>query len=132
MIFSDKTIKEYLYYKKIIIRPKVKPFDIRPTGIRVHLGDKILIPCPGQRVSLSSIADVKYDEYSIKKKSFLLKPNSFVLAATREFIKTPRDIIGFLDGRSTVARLGITAHITASCWSKVKMSPPSNVKMSLF
>ena len=36
------------------------------------------------------------------------------MGATFEAIKTPSNVLVLLDGRSTVARLGLTTHITAS------------------
>ena len=43
-----------------------------------------------------------------------MEPNAFILGATHEAIKTPQNILAILDGRSTVARLGLTIHNTAS------------------
>jgi dCTP deaminase len=48
------------------------------------------------------------------EEEFYLNPGEFVLAATYETIQTAPTILAILDGRSTIARLGLTVHITAS------------------
>lgn len=50
-----------------------------------------------------------------------LKPDSalhlgsgcFCLATTREFIRLPTDLLARVEGRSSIGRLGVTAHVTA-------------------
>ena len=42
-----------------------------------------------------------------------LLPGEFVLARTKERIKLPEDLSGFLSGRSRFARLGLGVHVTA-------------------
>ncbi|MCP5940178.1 hypothetical protein NL351_30140, partial [Klebsiella pneumoniae] len=79
----------------------------RLVGIRVHLARKILVPHAGY-VDLSSPSELKYDTVDIEKDEFILEPGAFILASTIERIKTAPNIIGFLDGRSTIARLGLT------------------------
>jgi len=113
MILSDKTIRQYLVAGKIVIQPTVVKSDVRPVGIRLHLGKGLLIPKSGQIVDLSEEQNVEYDAVVMDKKGYILKPDDFILGTTQELIKVPRDIVCFLDGRSTLARLGLTIHITA-------------------
>jgi dCTP deaminase len=46
-------------------------------------------------------------------KSFTIHPGEFVLGTTMEYIKMPDDLIGRIDGRSSLGRLGIVVHSTA-------------------
>lgn len=46
--------------------------------------------------------------------AFVLHPGSFVLAITIERIELADDIVGRLEGRSSLGRLGIIVHATAS------------------
>jgi dCTP deaminase len=39
-----------------------------------------------------------------------LHPNSFVLAATLEYVKVPSDLVLRVEGKSTLARMGILVH----------------------
>lgn len=112
MYLADVTIKKYLQDGLIEITPTVKDEDVRPVGIRIHLAKKILVPKPGH-VDLASPSDLEYETVDIEKDEFILEPNGFILASTIEKIKTAPNIIAFLDGRSTIARLGVTIHITA-------------------
>ncbi|MBL7148281.1 MAG: dCTP deaminase [Nanoarchaeota archaeon] len=50
----------------------------------------------------------------IKTKKLILEPNDFVLGITKERIKLPSDLCGFLQGRSRFARIGLGIHITAN------------------
>lgn len=44
---------------------------------------------------------------------FRLEPGSFVLAQTAEKVFIPNDLVGFVEGRSSYARIGVTIHVTA-------------------
>ncbi len=46
--------------------------------------------------------------------AFFLHPGSFVLAVTIERLELPDNIVGRLEGRSSLGRLGIIVHATAS------------------
>jgi dCTP deaminase len=45
--------------------------------------------------------------------SFILEPNKFVLATTLEYIRLPSKIAARVEGRSTLARFGLSVHLTA-------------------
>jgi dCTP deaminase len=45
---------------------------------------------------------------------FILHPGEFALGVTYENITIANDILGRLDGKSSVARLGIFVHVTAA------------------
>jgi len=114
MFLSHKTIEQYISEKKIVIKPLFDKKNIRPAGIRIHLAKEILIPVAGQTIDITKSTDIKYRKVDVAKKVFYLEPNDFVLAASYELIQTPRNILALLDGRSTIARLGLTTHVTAS------------------
>jgi dCTP deaminase len=114
MFLSDQVIERFINEGKIIVGPAFDKKNIRPAGIRIHLGQTILLPEAGQVVEITGPQDLKYREVDLEKEEFYLEPNQFVLASTHETIKTAKNILAILDGRSTVARLGITTHITAS------------------
>jgi dCTP deaminase len=44
---------------------------------------------------------------------FILHPDEFVLAVTRERVEVPDDLVGRLDGKSSLGRLGLIVHSTA-------------------
>jgi dCTP deaminase len=45
---------------------------------------------------------------------FIMQPGDFALASTVEVLELPDDLLGRLEGRSSIARLGITVHSTAA------------------
>lgn len=45
---------------------------------------------------------------------FIMQPGDFALASTMEALELPDDLLGRLEGRSSIARLGITVHSTAA------------------
>ena len=45
---------------------------------------------------------------------FIMQPGDFALASTMETLELPDDMLGRLEGRSSIARLGITVHSTAA------------------
>lgn len=45
--------------------------------------------------------------------SFILHPGEFVLGNTMEFISIPNDLVGRLEGKSSLGRLGLIIHSTA-------------------
>lgn len=114
MYLSHKTIEKYIEEGKIIVKPEFDKKNIRPVGLRIHLAKDILIPEPDQTVQISGGQNPKYKEVDLTKDEFYLEPNQFVLGATYEAIQTPNDILAILDGRSTVARIGVSVHVTAS------------------
>ncbi len=44
----------------------------------------------------------------------IMQPGDFALASTVESLELPDDLLGRLEGRSSIARLGITVHSTAA------------------
>ena len=62
-----------------------------------------------------------YKDESLMKKievegerPFIMQPHDFVLASTIESIELPDDLLGRLEGRSSLGRLGIIVHSTAA------------------
>lgn len=113
MIFSDQTIRDYLANGKILIVPEFNEDDIRPAGIRLHLGSELLIPLEGQTIDLDSSEEIQFERVSILDEPYLLKPGQFILGSTYERFQVPRNIVCHLEGRSTVARIGLAIHCTS-------------------
>ena len=113
MILSDATIQHYLSTGQIQIFPEFNPADIRPAGIRLHLGSELLIPVAGQKVDLEAQEDIEFERVIIPEDGFILRPGQFVLGTTHERFQVPRDIVCHVEGRSTVARVGLAIHCTS-------------------
>src|SRR5437016_4252423 len=101
MFLSHQTIERYIEQKIIIIGPEYDKKNIRPVGIRMHLGKYLLLPEPNQTVDLTTNSELKYKEVDLTKEEFYLEPGQFVLGSTYETLQTAPNILTMLDGRST-------------------------------
>ncbi len=72
MILSHTTIESYIDSGRLIIGPDFDKKNIRPVGIRIHLGKDILVPLANQTVAISGESDIKYDQVDLTKTDFIL------------------------------------------------------------
>ncbi len=114
MILSEATIAKYLDQGQIAVLPDFDRKNIRPTGIRLHLAEEILVPAPGQTADLAGGSDLKFEPVKIGADGYRLRPGQFVLGATHESFQMSRDLVGSIEGRSTCARVGLIVHCTSS------------------
>lgn len=61
----------------------------------------------------TALKEVMSDEIIFLKKNLFLQPGSLILSSTFENITIPNNLVGWLDGRSSLARLGLMIHATA-------------------
>lgn len=120
MILSDGDIKKALKEKRIEITPTPDfTTQLGSCSIDLRLGDTFRV---FEHSKYSFIDPAKKDfsneitrEIKIKKGDvFMMQPGDFVLAVTLEKVKIPPDLMGRLEGRSSLGRLGIVVHSTAS------------------
>lgn len=119
MILSDRDIKTKLDNGEIKIDPMPDlGVALGPASVDLRLGDKftvyrrteqpyIDVRNPATMENLTREIERKHDE------PFTIHPGDFVLATTLESVELPADIIGRLEGRSSLGRLGIVIHSTA-------------------
>lgn len=99
-ILSDKSILERLRLKKDLIIKPLEYNDIQPCSVDLHLG--------------SELKTIQGESYCLKENSIMiLEPGDFILGSTKEYVEIPDDLAANVDGKSSLGRLGITAHITA-------------------
>ena len=110
MFLSNKTIKEYIESGKITV---VGEINIETTGLTLHLGNELLIPKPNQTFDTLNNVTPQYGKYDLTQSPYILKPNDFVLGVSKESVRTNKEIVTFIDGRSTYARVGMTVHLSA-------------------
>jgi len=86
----------------------VTPFDeelLQPASLDMRLGDQFLVPGPSNGAYTEFGDTVPYE--TVVSDRYILPGNSFVLARTREVVKLPQDLTAFVEGRSSVGRLGL-------------------------
>ncbi len=117
MLLSDTAILQAISEGDIAFDPPISTKDLRPAGVRLHLGPHILIPrTPRDNappISFSNPQDNLYTPASLEEAPHILLPGTFCLAEATSCIKTSNRLACFLDGRSTVARLGLFIHHSA-------------------
>ncbi|UVK79283.1 MAG: dCTP deaminase [Sodalis sp. Ffu] len=63
---------------------------------------------------IAALDRVMSDEIQlVEGEAFFLHPGELALAVTMESVTLPDDLVGWLDGRSSLARLGLMIHVTA-------------------
>src|SRR3712207_5746106 len=124
MRLCDTDIEKYLDDGIISISPRPDNSKINGATIDLRLGNSFrvfrehsapYIDVSGPREEVSAqLERVMSDEIIIgDNEPFFLHPGALALATTMESVKLPANIIGWLDGRSSLARLGLMVHVTA-------------------
>jgi dCTP deaminase len=122
MIFSDRDIRRLMSEGAIAISPAPDfttqlgscSLDLKlGTTFKVFRDDlygEVVINPLAPSNSLDFMKEVVVEDGG----SFVLQPHSFVLAITHEHVELADNIVARLEGRSSLGRLGIIVHATAS------------------
>lgn len=108
MVLTKSEISKAINQKKIIINPFRKE-SLTMNSYDIHLGENM-------GFYTQHILDVKKENkmkfFKIPKEGMILYPMQFYLGVTEEYIKS-KEYVPFLEGKSSIGRLGITIHVTA-------------------
>jgi len=108
MIFSDKKILESIENGEIVITP----FDRDRLGSNsydVRLSKHLAVYSGG---CLDCKKDNPIERFEISENGIFLLPNKLYLGSTMEYTET-HNAVPFLEGKSSIGRLGIDIHATA-------------------
>jgi dCTP deaminase len=115
VILSDRTIRAEIAAGRIVVDP-FDPSMVQPSSIDVRLDDRFLV----FRSHTRPVIDVKQDMTDLTElvradddQPFVLHPGEFVLGSTAERVGLPDDIVGRIEGKSSLGRLGLLIHTTA-------------------
>jgi len=120
MVLSDRDIKKALKTGRIVITPKPNlKVTLGSCSIDLRLGKRFRIfehsKFPYIDPTNPKLASNMMKEVAVKEgEQFVLQPGDFVLATTIESFTLPNDLLARLEGRSSLGRLGIVVHSTAS------------------
>lgn len=120
MVLSDKDIKDHLKKKEIVVTPSPDlKTQLGSCSLDLRLGDKFRVfehsKNPYLDPTKKDYTNEITSEVKVKKgDAFIMQPGDFVLAVTMENVKIPNYLLGRLEGRSSLGRLGIVVHSTAS------------------
>lgn len=103
MILSDGTIKRLLAAGEMSIEP-LEPEQIEPASVDLRLGNTFLTHRPVEGICSMS-EPLEYEE--VTADTFIIPTRGFVLATTMEVVRLPANLTAFVEGRSSVGRLGL-------------------------
>ena len=124
MRLCDRDIIRALDESRIGISPRPDNTKISGVSVDLRLGNRFrvfsshntpFIDLSGSREQVNQAVErVMGDEVQLSDQDpFVLHPGELALGATLESIRLPDDLVGWLDGRSSLARLGLMVHVTA-------------------
>src|SRR5207244_3024070 len=115
MVLSDRTIARLLAEGRI----EIDPYDaelLQPSSVDVrvdryfrvfHNNRYPYIDVRKEQEDLTELVEVDEDT------AFVLHPGEFVLGSTLERIRLPDDLVAWLEGKSSLVRVGLLIHSTA-------------------
>ena len=109
MILSDRDIKKALKDKRISITP-LFPKSIQPASVDLHLGADFLFFRTSDHVCIDPKEPIDHMMEATRisdKKQFIIHPGEFALGMTYEVVGVGDDMVGRLEGKSSLGRIGL-------------------------
>lgn len=118
-VLSKKEILDRIYNKnseqRLTITPLIDKKQINEGSVDVRLGTEFIV---SKRTNYSLIDPLSDDIDTLINRyqdrlyvkpgsSLILHPNQFILGCTFEYVKFPKDLIGYVLGRSSWGRIGL-------------------------
>ena len=125
MVLSDQEIWMEIGSGRLSFDPPITPDQVSPSAVDLRLSNQFTTfgtQMPGVKttVDLTKIPDIEQmlkvygeEQTAGEGRPFLLEPGKLVLAYTREYIKLPNYLAARVEGRSSLARIGVSIHQTA-------------------
>lgn len=104
MILSDGTLHKMMSEGTLIVEPFL-PQNIQPASIDIRLGNMFSTVKDSPTGIIDMNTEIQYD--TMTADTYLLLPGQFALASTIEYIKLPSDVTAFVEGRSSLGRIGL-------------------------
>jgi dCTP deaminase len=136
-ILVDFEIRHEIESKRLIIEPYEEKL-IQPNSIDIRLGHQFtwyddlsfahnVAPIDPYDISTQGLGVNSCENMS----RFTIVPGQFVLAATMEKVCLPKNLVGQLTGKSSIARLGIMVHVTAGFIDAGFSHPPATITLEI-
>ena len=104
MILSDRTLFKMLEEGTLSITPLDKE-QVQPASVDIRLGNTFSIVEDLSTGIITLKDEVRYK--TISTDTYILLPGQFVLATTMEYVSLPDNLTAFVEGRSSLGRLGL-------------------------
>jgi dCTP deaminase len=104
VILSDGDIRQRLKSGELIIEP-VDDEQIQPASVDLRLSDHFLKVDENRMEAIRLEEEVAYED--LHQERIVIPPHSFLLATSVERIRLPDDLTAFVEGRSSIGRIGL-------------------------
>ena len=104
MILSDRPLFKMLEAGPLSITPLDKE-QVQPASVDIRLGNTFSIVEDLSTGVITLKDEVRYK--TINTDTYILLPGQFVLATTMEYVSLPDNLTAFVEGRSSLGRLGL-------------------------
>jgi len=141
MILSDQDILKAITSKKVVITPFKKEL-IQPSSYDLRLANSFRIFKNTKQAYLDvrNPAGDFMELVTVKENEpIIIHPGEFLLGETMEYFEFPDDLVGRLEGKSSLARIGVVIHATAGYFDPgfkgtgtLEMSNMANIPIALY
>jgi dCTP deaminase len=104
MILSSKTILMKIKEEELMIEPFTSS-QVQPASIDLRIGNHFMTMDEYSTPFISLEKPASYKE--VCQETIIIPPQGFVLGTTMEHIHLPNDMTAFVEGRSSIGRLGL-------------------------
>ena len=104
MILSDRAILNRIAAGMLKVSP-LEEGQVQPASVDIRLGNTFSVVEDSSNGIITMEKEIRYK--TIQAESYLLLPGQFVLATTMEYIALPDDLTAFVEGRSSLGRMGL-------------------------
>ena len=104
MILSDQAILTRLENGSLSISPLEKE-QIQPASVDIRLGNTFSVIEDSPSGVITMDQEITYK--TIQSDTYVLLPGQFILATTMEYFVLPNDLTAFVEGRSSLGRMGL-------------------------
>ena len=114
-VLTRDAIRAELESGRLVITP-LEADQLGAASVDLTLGDEIRV-IDGGAQPIDVVADCDYRQHTRVQKldqPYVLAPGSTIHGITRERVRLPANLCGFLEGRSRFARLGLMIHVTSA------------------
>ncbi len=109
MILSDRSIKELIASKKLVITPFEESL-IQPSSYNLRLANsfRLFKNVKQAFLDIKKPVDTLMESFIVENdEPIIIHPREFILGETLEYFEIPNNIVGRLEGRSSLGRVGI-------------------------
>jgi dCTP deaminase len=114
-VLTREAIRAELESGRLVITP-FHPDQLGAASVDLTLGDEIRV-IEDADAPIDVVGDSDYRQHTRLERldrPYVLAPGCTIHGITRERIRLPGDLCGFLEGRSRFARLGLMIHVTSA------------------